>query len=52
MTPEQLEEELKWIDKHIDGLPYGVDVNPNKMADQNQKFDAEKLTSMIQNMQI
>ena len=26
MTPEQLEEELKWIDDHIDGLPYGVDV--------------------------
>ena len=33
MTPEQLEEELKWIDDHIDGLPYGVDVLiPNKMA--------------------
>ena len=48
MTPEQLEEELKWIDDHIDGLPYGVDVLiPNKMADQNQKFDAKKLTSMI-----
>ena len=31
MTPEQLEEELKWIDDHIDGLPYGVDVLiPNK----------------------
>jgi NAD(P)H-dependent flavin oxidoreductase YrpB (nitropropane dioxygenase family) len=48
MTPEELEEELKWIDDHIDGLPYGVDVLiPNKMADKNQKFDAEKLTSMI-----
>ena len=48
MTPDQLEEELNWIDEHIDGLPYGVDVLiPNKMADQNQKFDAEKLTSMI-----
>jgi NAD(P)H-dependent flavin oxidoreductase YrpB (nitropropane dioxygenase family) len=48
MTPEQLEEELKWIDDHIDGLPYGVDVLiPNKMADKDKKFDAEKLTSMI-----
>jgi len=48
MTPDQLEEELKWIDDHIDGLPYGVDVLiPNKMADKDQKFDAEKLTSMI-----
>lgn len=25
-TPEQLEEELAWIDAHIDGAPYGVDV--------------------------
>jgi NAD(P)H-dependent flavin oxidoreductase YrpB (nitropropane dioxygenase family) len=48
MTTEQLEEELKWIDDHIDGLPYGVDVLiPNKMADKDKKFDAEKLTSMI-----
>ena len=48
MTPEQLEEELKWIDDHIDGLPYGVDVlKPNKMADKDKKFDAAKLTSMI-----
>ncbi|MEQ1498960.1 MAG: nitronate monooxygenase [Novosphingobium sp.] len=25
-TPEQLEEELAWIDEHIDGAAYGVDV--------------------------
>jgi NAD(P)H-dependent flavin oxidoreductase YrpB (nitropropane dioxygenase family) len=25
-TPEQLEIELKWIDEHIDGKPYGVDI--------------------------
>lgn len=25
-TPDQLEEELQWIDKHVDGKPYGVDV--------------------------
>lgn len=25
-TPEQLEMELKWIDDHIDGKPYGIDV--------------------------
>ena len=48
MTPHQLEEELKWIDDHIDGMPYGVDILiPNKMADKDQKFDAEKLISMI-----
>lgn len=26
MTPEHLEQELKWIDDHIDGLPYAVDM--------------------------
>lgn len=25
-TPEELEIELKWIDEHIDGKPYGVDI--------------------------
>ena len=25
-SPEQLEIELKWIDEHVDGKPYGVDV--------------------------
>jgi NAD(P)H-dependent flavin oxidoreductase YrpB (nitropropane dioxygenase family) len=25
-TPEQLEVELSWIDEHVDGRPYGVDV--------------------------
>ena len=48
MSPEQLEQELKWIDEHIDGKPYGVDVLiPNKMVDQSEKFDAEKLKEMI-----
>ena len=48
MSPEQLEKELKWIDDHIDGKPYGVDVLiPNKMVDQSEKFAAEKLKSMI-----
>ena len=25
-TPEELETELRWIDDHVDGKPYGVDV--------------------------
>ncbi|AMN47561.1 monooxygenase [Steroidobacter denitrificans] len=25
-TPESLEEELRWIDSHVDGKPYGVDI--------------------------
>ena len=48
MSPEQLEQELTWIDEHIDGKPYGVDVLiPNKMVGKDEKFDAEKLASMI-----
>ena len=48
MSPEQLEKELKWIDDHIDGKPYGVYVLiPNKMVDQSEKFDADKLKNMI-----
>ena len=48
MSPEQLEKELKWIDEHIDGKPYGVDVLiPNKMVGKDDKFDADKLAKMI-----
>ena len=48
MSPEQLEKELKWIDDHIDGKPYGVDVLiPNKMIGRDEKVDAEKLVAMI-----
>ena len=48
MSPEQLEKELKWIDDHIDGKPYGVDVLiPNKMVGKDEKFDADKLVKMI-----
>jgi NAD(P)H-dependent flavin oxidoreductase YrpB (nitropropane dioxygenase family) len=25
-TPEQLEVDLKWIDDHVDGKPYGIDL--------------------------
>jgi NAD(P)H-dependent flavin oxidoreductase YrpB (nitropropane dioxygenase family) len=32
-TPERLEEELRWIDDHVGGRPYGVDVLvPGKIA--------------------
>lgn len=34
VTPEQLKIELDWIDAHIDGKPYGLDVAiPENMAD-------------------
>jgi|TARA_B100001971_G_scaffold163577_1_gene154005 NAD(P)H-dependent flavin oxidoreductase YrpB (nitropropane dioxygenase family) len=48
MTPPILEQELNWIDEHIDGKPYGVDVLiPNKMIGKDEKFDPEKLVGMI-----
>ena len=32
--PDRLEEELRWIDEHIEGKPYGIDlIVPNKMAE-------------------
>ena len=48
MSPEQLEKELKWIDEHIDGKPYGVDVLiPNKMVGKDEKFNPDKRAKMI-----
>ena len=32
--PDRLEEELRWIDEHIEGKPYGIDlIVPNKIAE-------------------
>jgi NAD(P)H-dependent flavin oxidoreductase YrpB (nitropropane dioxygenase family) len=37
-SPAQLEEELKWIDDHIDGKPYGIDVLiPENLSIKNEK---------------
>jgi NAD(P)H-dependent flavin oxidoreductase YrpB (nitropropane dioxygenase family) len=37
-TPDQLELELKWIDEHIDGKPYGIDVLiPENLSIKNEK---------------
>ncbi len=34
--PDRLEEELDWIDAHIDGRPYGIDlIVPNKIAQES-----------------
>ena len=45
-TPEQLGEELTWIDQHIDGRPYGIDlVMPEKFVrtEGGEEFDPQKL---------
>jgi NAD(P)H-dependent flavin oxidoreductase YrpB (nitropropane dioxygenase family) len=37
-TPGQLERELKWIDDHIEGKPYGIDVLiPENLSIKNEK---------------
>jgi NAD(P)H-dependent flavin oxidoreductase YrpB (nitropropane dioxygenase family) len=43
-TPEQLEIELSWIDEHVGGKPYGVDV---VMPASLVGSDVEKLEAMI-----
>lgn len=45
MTPERLREELRWIDAHIDGKPYGIDVlMPTTFQDAGAlKLDPERL---------
>ena len=46
-TPEQLEVELTWIDEHVDGKPYGVDVvMPAKY--EGAQFDAKTIVAELQ----
>ena len=46
-SPEELELELRWIDQHVDGRPYGVDVLvPENMTIRDESgFDAQRLAS-------
>ena len=51
-TPDQLREELRWIEDHLDGRPYGVDlVIPERYvradAEGRQEFGAADLWQMI-----
>ena len=42
--PEQLEKELQWIDDHVDGKPYGVDViMPTEYVDADPKALADMI---------
>jgi len=45
MGPERLREELKWIDQHIEGRPYGIDVlMPSTYSDAGDlKYDIDRL---------
>ena len=48
MPKEQLEIELSWIDDHIDGMPYGVDVLiPNAMLTRDSQPTPEQVLAMV-----
>jgi NAD(P)H-dependent flavin oxidoreductase YrpB (nitropropane dioxygenase family) len=51
-SPEQLEIELNWIDEHVDGKPYGVDVvMPVKSVDREQGLsDTKNLSTQLYDM--
>lgn len=48
-TPEQLELELRWIDEHVDGKPYGVDILvPEHLAlPQGGELTLERFRSLL-----
>ncbi|MEO3871202.1 nitronate monooxygenase family protein [Nonomuraea sp. B12E4] len=48
-TPEELEMELKWIDDHVDGRPYGVDV-VMPASYEGADFAPEELLGRLQSM--
>ncbi len=47
-TPESLEIELNWIDEHVDGHPYGVDlIVPTSIEDREGKLTAADLLARV-----
>src|SRR5438105_6529676 len=49
-TPEELELELKWIDEHVGGKPYGVDVVMPAKYEGADLGDAEEILGKLQGM--
>lgn len=48
MSGKQLEEELRWIDDHVDGKPYGLDlIVPNKVEGKGQDVQEDAMLKMI-----
>ena len=47
-SPETLEEELSWIDAHVDGKPYGLDIIvPNKVEGKGEQLDPEAVLAAL-----
>lgn len=49
-TPEELEIELKWIDDHVDGKPYGVDLVMPAKVQLPEGVDAANLEGELESM--
>lgn len=48
MSPEELEAELSWIDAHVDGRPYGVDlIVPNKFEAKGDDMSDAQILAMV-----
>lgn len=48
LGPDRLREELDWIDAHVDGKPYGLDlIVPNKFEGKGQKVDPGTIAASI-----
>ena len=50
MNPQRVDEELNWIDDHVNGKPYGIDIlMPTTYQDSGEtKFDPERLLPQAQ----
>ncbi len=46
-SPQQLEQELKWIDEHVDGKPYGIDVLIPSKYDKEADARTEQLEDIL-----
>jgi len=49
-TPEELEIELKWIDDHVDGKPYGVDLVMPAKVELPAGVEPENLEQQLESM--
>lgn len=49
-TPEQLKQELDWIDEHIGDLPYGVDIVIPQKYEGMGEMNPDKLEEMLKEM--
>jgi NAD(P)H-dependent flavin oxidoreductase YrpB (nitropropane dioxygenase family) len=47
-SPEQLEQELAWIDEHVDGKPYGADIIiPEKFEGKGQRLSPADVAARV-----